>query len=141
MNKNAYFTVEAALVFPYAVGVLLFVVYMLLFQYDRCLLEQDVGEAAMWGCCAEAEEPEKLKQMIEEHMKGLYQDKYAAWKMEAFEAKLKKNSFSVTGRGGLTFPVPAWNFWSGRNMWTAEKNYCFSRISATEFIRLCRRAQ
>lgn len=141
MSKNAYFTVEAALVFPYAIGILLFVVYMLLFQYDRCLLEQDVGMAALWGCYVEAEGTETLKEMIQKHMEDLYQDKYAAWKMEAFEARLEKNCFSVTGRGALTFPAPAWNFWSGKNSWVAEKKCSFRRISATEFVRLCRSAR
>lgn len=141
MTKNAYFTVEAALVFPYVTGILLFVVYMLLFQYDRCLLEQDVGAAALWGSCAEAEGPEALEQMIEKRVKDLYQDKYAAWKMEAFEAKLERNRFTVTGSGALTFPVSAWNFWSGKNIWETEKKCSFRRISPTEFVRLCRKAR
>lgn len=48
-KKNAYFTVEAALVLPIVIAALLFVIYMMLFQYDRCLLEQDMGAIALWG--------------------------------------------------------------------------------------------
>ena len=38
---SAYMTVEAALIIPIVMGSILFVVYMMLFQYNRCLLEQD----------------------------------------------------------------------------------------------------
>ena len=34
-ERNAYFTVEAALVLPLVTGAILFVIYTMLFQYDR----------------------------------------------------------------------------------------------------------
>lgn len=51
---RAYFTVEAAVLYPVVLGVVLLMMYLLFFQYDRCLLEQDMGEpqseAAAGGC-------------------------------------------------------------------------------------------
>ena len=125
----------------FPIGVLLFVVYMLLFQYDRCLMEQDVGALALWGSCVEAENAEELKLMLENRVKKLYMDKYAVWKMTVFDARLEKNYFSVTGEGELTFPAPGWNFWSGEDVWKAKKICTLRRISPTEFVRLCRRVQ
>ena len=43
---RAYFTVEAAVLYPVVLGVVLLMMYLLFFQYDRCLLEQDMGRAA-----------------------------------------------------------------------------------------------
>lgn len=136
---SAYFTVEAALVFPFAMGTLLFVVYMLLFQYDRCLMEQDVGVMALRGSGTGEEGMEELREMLEKSAKELYLDKYAVWKMTAFEMRLERNRFSVTGKGELAFPAPGWNFWSGQNVWAAERTFSFGRISSTDFVRLCRR--
>ena len=61
-GKNAYFTVEAALVFSITISVILFVVYLLLFQYDRCLLEQDMGAMALWGSRVEASDGMSLEE-------------------------------------------------------------------------------
>ena len=59
-ERNAYFTVEAALVLPLVTGAILFVIYTMLFQYDRCLLEQDIGALALWGSLAEASDTAQL---------------------------------------------------------------------------------
>lgn len=136
-TKNGYFTVEAALVFPIALGTVLFAVYMLLFQYDRCCMEQDLGAFALWGSQAEGESTEELQRSIQKHVSGIYWDKYAVWKMRALEVKLEKNTFSVSGKGRLTFPVPGFNFWNRDNTWEAEASYRFWRISPTDFVRLC----
>ena len=45
-NYKAYFTVEAAVLYPIVLGVIVLMTYLLFFQYDRCLLEQDMGRAA-----------------------------------------------------------------------------------------------
>lgn len=42
-RENAYFTVEAAMVMPIVVFVIALLIYLGLFQYDRCLREQDMG--------------------------------------------------------------------------------------------------
>ena len=137
MNKNAYFTVEAAIVFPMALGIVLFIVYMLLFQYDRCLLEQDLGALALWGSRIQAEDSRELQDLVQKRTSEIYRDKYAAWKMLTMDVKLEHDRFAVTGRGQLAFPVPGMNFWNRDNVWEAEANYCFCRISPVDFVRLC----
>lgn len=140
-GENAYFTVEAALVFPMVLGTVLFIVYMLLFQYDRCLMEQDLGALALWGSRVRAESPEELQSLIRKRTNEIYRDKYAVWKMLALDAKLEHNRFAVTGKGQLAFPVPGINFWNKNNIWEAETEYRFWRISPTNFVRLCNRAK
>lgn len=141
MKKNAYFTVEAALVFPVALGTVLFIVYMLLFQYDRCLMEQDLGALALWGSRVKAEDSEELQELVRKRISEMYRDKYVVWKMLALDVKLEHNRFAVTGKGQLTFPVPDLNFWNGSNVWEAETDYRFWRISPVDFVRLCNRVK
>lgn len=138
-DKNAYFTVEAALVLPMVIGAILFVVYTLLFQYDRCLLEQDLGGIALWGSLAEAPDEATFQQMVQARLAGLYREKYAVWRITELDASLDKNRFVAEGAGKLTFPAPGWNFWSRDNVWEARGSYGYSRISPVTFIRLCRR--
>lgn len=44
---GAFFTVEAAILYPLVLAVIVLMVYLLFFQYDRCLLDQDIGKAAV----------------------------------------------------------------------------------------------
>lgn len=136
-NENAYFTVEAALVFPVFIGTILFVIFMLLFQYDRCLLEQDLGAAVLWGSSQEVSRTAVSEKAVRERMDGIYRGKYVAWEITELEASLEKNLFSVHGGGRVTFPVPQWNFWSAENIWGTEAHYSCSRLSPVTFIRLC----
>lgn len=138
-NRNAYFTVEAALVLPVVIGAVLFVIYTMLFQYDRCLLEQDVGAIALWGSLAEASDMSVLEQKVQARISGLYREKYAAWRITKLNAVLDKNRFHVEGEGQLTFPVPGWNFWNADNVWRSQASYGYSRLSPVTFIRLCHR--
>ncbi len=138
-ERNAYFTVEAALVLPMVTGVMLFVIYTMLFQYDRCLLEQDVGALALWGSLAEASDTAQLEQKVQVRMSELYREKYAAWRITRLDASLDRNRFLAEGAGRLTFPVPGWNFWNADNVWEASASFGYSRLSPVTFIRLCHR--
>lgn len=140
-EANGYFTVEAAMVFPVALGTVLFIVYMLIFQYDRCLLEQDMGALALWGSRVRAESSAELRSLIQKQTNEIYKDKYAVWKMLVLDVKLEHNRFTATGKGQLAFPVPGMNFWNRENVWTAEAEYRFWRILPTDFVRLCNRVK
>ena len=137
MKENAYFTVEAALVFPVVIGIILLVIYMQLFQYDRCLMEQDMGAMALWGSREDTSEVEELEKKTRQRIAEMYRDKYAAWEITKLDIALAKNRFSVKGAGRLTFPVSVWNFWSGDNVWEMSADYSCKRISPVTFIRLC----
>lgn len=137
-RKNAYLTVEAALILPLFMGTLIFIIYMWLFQYNRCLMEQDLGAAVLWGSTVEAEDAKTLERMIKERMTGIYRDKYVLWNFTRLEGELKKNRFMVKGAAQLKFSFSGWNFWSNGNVWGAGAEYECRRFSPVTFIRLCR---
>lgn len=139
IRENAYFTVEAALVVPMVISTILFIIYMLFFQYDRCLMEQDMGALIIWGCSVESSDEEKFKESIRERIQGIYQEKYVAWEMTTLRTRLQQNNFSVEAEGKLTFPFAEWNFWDVENVWGAEVSYSCQRLSPLAFIRLCRK--
>ena len=139
MQKNAYFTVEAAMVLPMVMGVLVFLVYLLLFQYDRCLMEQDMGRIALWGSGFEAVDETHMENGIAEYLQGNDWEKYVAWKTTRAEVQLEGNVVTVCGGGRVTFPVPGWNFWNGENEWTAEVCYEYERRNPVRLIRKFRK--
>ena len=65
-EPTAYFTVEAAMVFPIVLSTVLFIIYTMFFQYDRCLLEQDIGVIALRGAAMQINDKEILADEIEE---------------------------------------------------------------------------
>lgn len=139
---GAYFTVEAALVLPLVISAMLLGIYLFCFQYDRCLMEQDMGSLILW--CSEArldikntdkEQEEKIKIRTGE----IYMDKYVGWELTAVDVKLEKNRISATGRGQLAFPVPGWNMWNGNNLWENKVTYESETISPVFYIRQLRK--
>ena len=91
---NGYFTVEAALVFPFVMGVVIFIIYILFFQYDRCLMEQSAGTLAMRCCTLQTRDREELVQTI--YVQAQTDDKgYVAWDMQDTEIQAKENYFTV----------------------------------------------
>ena len=145
MNKsNAYFVVEAALVLPLIMSAMMMGIYLFCYQYDRCLLEQDMGRLMIWSsniATENAGESEKIKESIQARKSDIYLEKYAAWEMTTVDIKLEKNDISLTGRGQLAFPIAGWNRWNDDNLWEAEVQYKCDRLSPVFYIRQYRKLQ
>lgn len=141
-DSNAYFTVEAALVLPLVMGAMIMGLYLFCYQYDRCILEQDVGSLLIYSCALATENAgstEDIRENIELRAGALNHTKYAAWELTALDIKIEKNRISLTGQGQLTFPVPDWNFWNKDNVWEAKVSYDSSRLSPVYYIRQYRK--
>lgn len=140
--RNAYFTVEAALVLPMIMSAMLVGIYLFCYQYDRCLMEQDMGSLLLWGNAMASEnagDTEEIRKSLQQRAARINREKYAAWKLTAIDIRLEKNKLSVIGRGELAFPVPGWNLWNHDNLWEARVNYESSRLSPVFYIRQYRK--
>lgn len=141
-RQNAYFTVEAALVLPLVISVLLLATYLFCFQYDRCLLEQDMGVLALWSSAMASgytENTEDLNMLLAQRAADIYQGKYVAWKNTNVEVRLEKNQVSVSGSGELTFPIPEWNLRNDSSHWETKTSFQNSRRSPVFYIRQYRK--
>lgn len=137
-KTGAYLTVEAALVLPVVLGVIVLVIYLLFFQYDRCLMEHNTGILALRGCTIQVTNREELIGEIVEYSKQ--KDKrYLAWTMDDIAACLKGNIVRVERSGALKCPFPGLMFWSRDTEWGSEIVYENYRIEPDEFIRNCRK--
>jgi hypothetical protein len=136
-KENGYFTVEAAMVFPIAFAVVLFVMYLLFFQYNRCIMEQDTGIIALRGSSVSAENHEERIRMVSHAMAKLDKGKYVAWNDGETKVRLEKGTIRVSGSGEMEVPfvLPGVK----TNLWQSEaefRNYIFSPVT---FVRNCRK--
>lgn len=141
-DSNAYFTIEAALVLPLVIGAMMMGLYLFCYQYDRCLLEQDMGSLLIFSCAQateNADSTDEIRENIELRAGELNRKKYAAWELTALDIKLEKNHISIIGQGQLTFPVPGWNLWNNINVWEAKVSYGSNRLSPVFYIRQYRK--
>ena len=91
-ESDAYFTVEAAILYPIILSVILLMTYLLLFQYDRCLLEQDIGKATVLSGSKWTLTKEQLNDYMQKKALHFDEEEYIAWENE--DSFLKKQDDS-----------------------------------------------
>lgn len=136
---EAYFTVEAAVLYPIVLGVILLMIYLLFFQYDRCLLDQDMGKAAVAGGGRWMQTKEKLNHELQEREIAIDTEKYIAWERELPLWKLEKNFITVEQTGRLRYPFPGMGV--TQKYWSAKSSFRVERNHPVDFLRTYRRAQ
>ena len=127
---------------PLVISAILLEMYLFCFQYDRCLMEQDMGRLILW--CSElrsenADTAREQEEKIQNRAGKIYRDKYVAWELTTVDVQLDKNRISVVGQGYLVFPVPGWNLWNDINLWKDEVTYESRNVSPVFYIRQLRK--
>ena len=99
---RGYMTVEAACIMPIVLYVQIFLLYLMFYQYDRCLLEQDTVLAAVKG---------------EERLAGREKERYLAFRGSAAEVKKGVGTVKAKMEGEVILPFSQIAEWlGGRNM-------------------------
>lgn len=114
---DGYFTVEAAMIFPFVMGVILLVIYMWFFQYDRCLMEQDYALITVMAAEKQKMKPQERVDYLTGLITDMYTEDYYAWKMNNPSVSFGKGKLRIEIEGSLEFPFKGFNFWSDDNIW------------------------
>lgn len=138
-NENAYFTVEAAMVLPIVLGVIVLLIYLVLFQYNRCLMEQDMGALALKGCMSCEEDKEALLRELKGYADELYQEKYIAWEQDDVKIELSGNEVEVSQKGLLKFPFAGWVGGNISSGWDAGITYTNQKVNPVDYLRAYRK--
>lgn len=128
---RAYFTVEAAMVFPVVLGTLVFIIYMMFFQYNRCLMEQDMGVLVLRSAALQENDKTVLAGKLQEEAAKLQQEKYMAWDMGEISLSMEGNLVRIFREGRLALPF--------MEIWEARANYENEQINPTFLIRSCKK--
>lgn len=133
-KAEAYMTVEAVLVMPIVLGGILLTVYLLFFQYDRCLMEQNTAMVALRGCTAQITENKEIATRMLVYA-GQEDNRYLAWSMEDADIQIKGNQVCVARAGTLKFPFKGLMFWNDDAEWGFQSVYKNYRICPVDLIR------
>lgn len=134
---RAYFTVEAALLYPVVLGVILLMGYLLFFQYDRCLMEQEVGRASVRAGGSWWESKERLQERLKKEILQFDTEKYIAWDTEEPRWKQERNTFVLEQAGRLRYPFVGLGI--SQEYWSAKTSVKVTRDSPVFWIRRYRK--
>lgn len=135
-RAKAYFTVESAMVLGVVLSVIIVLAYIMLFQYNRCLLEQDTGSLALKGCSLQAENNDGLMAELQRYDAQTHTEKYIAWEWGQVSFELGQNRVRVKQSGNLLFPFAGNDLLNTESEWGTEVVYENKRISPISFIRI-----
>lgn len=138
-ESNAYFTVEAAILYPIILSVILLMTYLLLFQYDRCLLEQDIGKATVLSGSKWTLTKEQLNDYMQKKALHFDEEKYIAWENEDPLWNLEKNDVILEKTGRLRYPFAGMG--TQEKYWSTKASFQVDRISPVFWLRRSRNVQ
>jgi hypothetical protein len=139
VKQNGYFTVEAALILPVVLWIFLFLIYQMLFQYDRCLMEQDIGIIALRGSMLQQEKKELLTSIQNEYGK-INQHQYVMLSRDEPHFIVSGGKITVEGGGSLMASLPPFiHLAIPSGLWKTESSFTNNRINPVLFIRTCQK--
>ena len=121
---GGYMTVEAAMILPVALAMVVLVMRIWFFRYDRVLQDMDTGSVAVR--CMEQQDlsaDERAAYVIEQ-MQERYKDSYIAWNFGEVSASCSRDSVTctVTGSSGHISGISGlWNVQDSMSA-TSERN-------------------
>ncbi|MDL2301310.1 hypothetical protein LJC58_03040 [Lachnospiraceae bacterium OttesenSCG-928-D06] len=139
-NKNkyiieAYFTVEATLNLVLVFLCIAFLVQIMVYQYNRCLLEQDVGILALRGAVLQEIEQEERLEKLQRMSENIYLSKYLFFQLEDITIKIEGQKIKLSQKGVQILNLfPLLSEITGQQ-WNVKGDYENEIISPTLFIR------
>lgn len=134
---KAYFSVEAALILPVVFVLILFIVYLLCFQFNRCLMEQDMGILALRGAVMQTQDNGERADELGKIAEQMNSGKYLAWEMEEVNFTIGKGKVIVERLGQMKVPFKKED--KGEVWWSTMAKYEDQIISPVAFVRTYRR--
>ena len=130
VSVGGYFTVEASLVLPVVIASIVFIIYVLLYWYDRCLMDQDTAMLAMQAVIREQGTLEETGREVRAWKERNMTDKYVGWQMGELVLTQGRGRIKASREGKLV---------TDHSLWQARSSYENRILHPAAFLRLCRR--
>lgn len=136
-NLKGYFTVEAASVLPFTIAAIVTVVYLTIYQYDRCIMEQDLLQLSIYATSMRGEEDkgERVQRKVED----VDVTQYLNCDLECFQVKMAGNSVESELSGSFLFPILGWNWFTDQNGWKLDTICIMKSFSPEKILRVKRK--
>lgn len=107
-QEPAYFTVEAALLFPMVLLFMILMIFLAFYSYDRCVLEQSAYEAALLGTGSHLDSAKASYDASAEAAAQLVEDRLFAVRNVEFQVSVTSDAVTVTYSCEMNIPFIAW---------------------------------
>ncbi len=135
--SKGYMTLEASLLMPFILFLLVFLIYLNFYMYDRCVLYQDAYTLCLLGT---SQKSESAVDYINENMVDQFGQKYFATGGVSGDAEKSGTKVSVTASCGVQVPFTNALTQSDSSGWQTETEASASNINPTSVIRTYRMA-
>ena len=129
---RGYFTVEAAMVLPVVIGTIVFIIYLQLYLYNRCLMDQEAAMLAMQTVQMYSGDMTQMQGMLERWKEQNLTAKYVGWRKEQPVVTKKYDRLTYEQKGYIL---------TDHTLWETDLQYENKLINATVFLRNCRKSQ
>ena len=130
IRMSGYFTVEAAMVLPMVIGTIIFIIYMQLYWYDRCLMDQETAMLAIQAVNLKLENMEEIDEELTVWKEKNLTDKFVAWRQGEVVLTKQYDKIKLSRSGSLL---------TDHALWNANAQYENRLIKPASFLRLCRK--
>lgn len=133
-RARAYFTVEAAMVLPCVLAVIVTVIYLLFYQYDRCLMEQEMGLLILEAYAAQTDDAEELAALLQS---GSTEGEELLIAMETGEpsVSIRGRRIRLTREGILQYPFAGFMTGAAEENWGICAQTTGYKILPVNFVR------
>ena len=128
-------TLEASLIMPLVLYVCIFIIYAGFYQYDRCIMQQDIYRAALRGSSLYGADQSEKYRAAADMMSDLTKDNYIAAEYR-YEISVRK-SVSIFMEGRIRMPFRGLAELTGARAWGIEETAESGFPDPVFFIRTC----
>ncbi|MCR5754333.1 MAG: hypothetical protein K6G30_05950 [Acetatifactor sp.] len=105
INLGGYMTMEAALVVPAVCIVIVVMLGILFYQYDRCLIEQNLGIMLIRGTCRGYDDNASRVNIIMSYASALDWNQYLICEEAEVECDVENRELHIVWKSGFGFPI------------------------------------
>ena len=137
--KEAYFTVEAAMVLPVIFATTVLLIFIMLFQYNRCVMEQDNGMILIHGSSMDHVTPRERVAGMDVYAGKIRDSKGIFWQERGLHISLQQDRLTVENSGSILYPLAGWQLTRIPEEWTATRSYSCMLADPVFFLRSFRK--
>ena len=96
LPDGGYFTLEAAMILPFALGAVLLVLRIWFYRYDRVLQDMDTSAVVIGAMEQQDLNAEEKASYVVAQMQGRYKEHYISWNFGDISVSCSSDSVSCT---------------------------------------------
>ncbi|MCM1087962.1 MAG: pilus assembly protein [Muribaculaceae bacterium] len=136
---KGYMTIEAAFIVPWVIFLIVFLIYVSFYFYDKCVLFQDAYTVCFRGSIQKEEG--SAAAYVQNHLSEQFGRKYFGVGSVYGEVERSGKSLKVSGRCSIKIPFRVFKDGKGNGEWEIQTEAKAQIINPTKVIRRCRMAE